>query len=296
MAADADSTRPGGRIVTVAEGPISVDLLPEVGARLHRLEAFGQDLLRTPDDPAMHLTHPFGWGAYVMAPWCNRIAATPTRVDGHLVSVESNFGDGSAIHGQVYATPWQVGEDGTLRVRGGGGGWPWQYESTLRISITDAVLLIEQSLTNLAPTSMPAGLGLHPWFRRPVEVRIDATQVLPSNTDPDAIIEAVSGSLDLRTLREMPDDVDAAWLDLGDPAIQLRWPTLGVVASLRVRADSGPCIVAASPRGVDAVAIEPQTHAPHGLRRYLDGEPAGLVALAPQATMQLAIELAFARQ
>lgn len=230
-----------------------------------------------------------------MAPWCNRIAATPTRVDGHLVAVGSNFGDGSAIHGQVYGTPWETGEDGTLWVRAGGDGWPWRYESTLRITIADAVLLIEQSLTNLAATTMPAGLGLHPWFRRPVDVRIDAAQVLPSNTDPAAGVEPVSGSLDLRTMRPMPHDIDAAWLGLGDPAVELRWPTLGVVASMDARSDVGLCIVAASPRAVEAVAIEPQTHAPQGLRRFLNGEVAGLSALAPQATMRLTIQMTFGR-
>jgi galactose mutarotase-like enzyme len=96
-------------------------------------------------------------------------------------------------------------------------------------------------------------------------------------------------------MRPMLDDIDAAWLGAGDPAVELRWPTLGVVASLRARADAGLCIVAASPSGVDAVAIEPQTHAPQGLRRFMNGEPAGLIALAPGATMRLSIELAFAR-
>lgn len=58
-------------IITVANGPILAELLPDVGARLHRLRVFGQDLLRTPAEPAEHLRDPFRWGAYVMAPWCN---------------------------------------------------------------------------------------------------------------------------------------------------------------------------------------------------------------------------------
>jgi aldose 1-epimerase len=289
------SQRSGVRILTIAEGPITVELLPEIGARLHRLRVFGQDLLRTPDDPTLHLRDPFGWGAYVMAPWCNRIATTPTRIDGNLVALVPNFADGSAIHGRVYATPWQELEDGTLHVHDGGDGWPWEYKATLRIAIAGMVLVIEQSLTNLAATPMPAGLGLHPWFNRPIEVRIDAAQVLPSNVDPAATAEPVSGSLDLREMGPMPDDLDAAWLGIGDPAVELRWPTLGVAASLRGRSDTGLCIVAASPRGVDAIAIEPQTHAPHGLRRFLDGEPAGLVPLAPGATVRLTTELAFGR-
>ena len=228
-----------------------------------------------------------------MAPWCNRIAAAPTRVDGHVVNVASNFADGTAIHGQVYATPWQVGSNGVLRAQGGGDGWPWRYESMLRITIRDATLRVEQSLVNLAATPMPAGLGLHPWFRLPLEVRIDAARVLQSNTDPGAGVEPVSGSLDLRAMRPMPDDLDAAWIDLGDPAVELHWPRLGITATMRARSEAGLCIVAASPRALDAVAIETQTHLPGGLRRFLDGGRDGLLALAPQATAHLMTELAF---
>lgn len=269
--------------------------MPEVGARLHRLRVFGHDVLRTPDDPAEHVRDPFAWGAYVMAPWCNRIAAAPTAVDGQLVDLAPNFEDGTAIHGQVHDAPWQVGQDGILRTRGGGDGWPWPYECTLRVTIDRAVLVIEQSLTNLAHGPMPAGLGLHPWFRRPFDVRIDARRVIPSNLDPSATPEPVAGRLDLRAMAPMPDAIDAAWLDLGDPPVELRWPTLGMTASLRARSDAGVWIVAASPPGLEAMAIEPQTHAPHGLRRYLHGKPGGLFPLAPGATMRLSITLAFDR-
>ena len=282
-------------LLTVVDGPIEVELLPAVGARLHRLRVFGHDLLRTPDDPVEHVRDPFAWGAYVMAPWCNRIVAAPTAVDGQLVNLASNFADGSAIHGQVYDAPWQVGQDGILRTRGGGDGWPWPYECTLRATIDGAALLIEQSLTNLADGLMPAGLGLHPWFRRPLDVRIDARRVIPSNLDPAATPEPVAGLLDLRAMAPMPDAIDAAWLDLADPQVQLRWPSLGVAASVRAHSDADVWIVAASPPGLDAVAIEPQTHAPHGLRRFLIGEPGGLMSLAPGATLRLGITLAFGR-
>jgi aldose 1-epimerase len=287
--------RSAGPLLTIANGPITVELLPEVGARLHRLRAFGQDLLRTPDDPAVHLQDPFGWGAYVMAPWCNRIAAHPTRIGDDLVALAANFPDGSAIHGQMVSAPWHVREDGTLWARGGGDGWPWPYESTLRITVAGAVVGIEQSLTNLATTPMPAGLGLHPWFRRPLEARIDAGQVLRSNTDPGAAVEPVAGQLDLRAMGALPDDLDGTWLDLGDPAVELRWPAFGITATMRARSDADLCVVAASPGALDAVAIEPQTHLPQGLRRFQAGEALGLVALAPGATMRLTTELGFRR-
>jgi aldose 1-epimerase len=282
-------------LLTIADGPIVVQLLPHVGARLHRIQAFGHDLLRTPDDPGEHARDPLSWGAYVMAPWCNRIGAGATDVDGHVVNVASNFTDGTAIHGQVYDVPWRQREAGLLWVRGGGDGWPWAYESTIRVTVHGAVVLIRQSLTNLAATPMPAGLGLHPWFRRPLEVRVDAASVLGSNLDPDAIVEPCSGSLDLRTMQSIPDDLDASWLKPGDPAVELRWPELGLTAAMRVRSDAGLSVALASPSSLDAVAIEPQTHLPQGLRRYLRGEPGRLHPLAPRATISLTTQVTFQR-
>jgi len=284
-----------GRTVVVANHAIQVELLPDIGARLHRLRVFGHDLLRTPDEPSTHVEDPFGWGAYVMAPWCNRIAAAPTDIDGESVDIPSNFPDGTAIHGQVYRERWQQDDDGTFRVEAGGGGWPWRYESALHLAVIGTTLMIEQTLTNLAETPMPGGLGLHPWFRRPLEVRVNAGTVLRSNLDPDSLAVPVSGQWDLRGRRPMPDDLDAAWLTLGDPAVELRWPAAGLQAAMRVRSGAGTWIVAASPRSVDAVAIEPQTHAPYGLRRLLSGEPGGLRPLEPGDTLELTTELAFDR-
>lgn len=280
-------------LLTFADGPIEVELLPAIGARLHRLRAFGHDLLRTPDDSAEHARDPFRWGAYVMAPWCNRIAAVPTDVNGQTVSVPSNFPDGTAIHGQVYEARWDVEADHSLSVTGGGDAWPWPYRCSLRVMIADAVLTIDQSLTNLAPEAMPAGLGLHPWFRRPLDLAIHADAVLPSNLDPDASVQTVSGSLDLRAIRPVPDDLDATWLAPADPAVELHWPDLGIAATMRVRSAAGVCVVVASPSSLDAVAVEPQTHAPQGLRRFLRGEPGGLDALEPGETIGLTTELAF---
>jgi aldose 1-epimerase len=284
---------PAEERIAIGDEPIRVELLPGIGGRLHRLRAFGHDLLRTPDDPAQHRRDPFLWGAYVMAPWCNRTAAVPTRVGAQLVDLSSNFPDGSAIHGQVYATPWQVKADGTLSVRGGGDGWPWPYESSMRVDVNASLLRIDLALTNRAQTPMPGGIGLHPWFRGALEVRFSADRVVPSNTDPACGLQPVSGAFDLRERRTMPAGLDAGWLASGGAAFEMRWPRLGIRATAQTVSDAPVWIVAASPPDLEAVAIEPQTHAAFGLRRFLAGEPGGLQPMAPGATLRLRIELAF---
>jgi galactose mutarotase-like enzyme len=64
---------------------------------------------------------------------------------------------------------------------------------------------------------------------------------------------------------------------------------------MSVRSGIGRCVALASPASLPAVAIEPQTHLPDGLGRFLGGEPGGLTPLAPGATLRLEIELAFRR-
>lgn len=275
-----------------SSGSVEAVVLPEIGARLHRLRVFGHDLLRTPSDASAYQREPFFWGSFVMAPWCNRIEAAPVRVGSHQVRVRSNFPDGSAIHGQAYRRRWEPDDDGTLHVRAEGDGWPWDYEVTLRIEVADRWIRMDHTLANRSPDPMPAGIGIHPWFRRPALIAIRGDAVYGRNSDTPAQPEPVGGPFDLRELREIPDDLDATWTQLAQPPVQLRWPSLGIEATMRATAPD-VYIVAASPRSVDAIAIEPQTHAPQGLRRLLNHEPGPLAMLGPNHSMRLSVELAF---
>jgi len=280
------------RALTFSSEALEVVVLPEIGARLHRLRAFGHDLLRTPDQQNVHEADPFFWGAYVMAPWCNRLAARPIRFGPRRIDLPSNFPDGSAIHGQVYLRPWQVREDGRLTVRAGGDEWPWRYRVTQHLIVSGAELRIELELTNLDDEPMPAGLGIHPWFRKPVRLAIHGARVFPDNLDGGTRQQPVDGPLDLRALGEMPD-IDATWTDLSDPAVELVWPHIADVL-IGVEA-STTFIAAASSSTIDAIAVEPQTHAPHGLRRLQAQEPGGLAVLAPEETLSLAARFTFGR-
>ena len=53
------------------------------------------------------------------------------------------------------------------------------------------------------------------------------------------------------------------------------------------------CVAVAAPEGLGAVAIEPQTHGPDGLRRVAQDEPDAPRLLDPGASMRFALRLAF---
>ena len=280
--------------LTLSSEAIEAELLPDLGARLHRLRVFGHELLRTPADLGAYAREPFFWGSFVMAPWCNRIQPGTVRIGSRNVRLDPNFPDGSAIHGQVYGLAWDRRPDGGLRLRAGADDWPWEYEVTLNIEVDDHNLRLDLRLTNLSTEPMPAGIGIHPWFVRPALIRIDAAAVYPRNTDSGRDPEPVAGPFDLREPGPIPDDLDATWTQVGSPPVELAWPGLGVSATMRVTADT-VFIVAASPASLDAIAVEPQTHGPQGFRRLLNHEPGRLAMIRPAESIRLGVELAFER-
>ena len=232
-----------------------------------------------------------------MLPWCNRIQAGPTAVAGSIVNVEANFRDGTAIHGQAYGRPWEdVGNEAMPEFRwsGGGDGWPWPYSAAVRFRVAGSSVVVEQSLSNRAETPMPAGVGLHPWFRRPVEVAIAADLVFHRNSASPQHPQPVDGVFDRRAVGALALGVDATWSQLGNPPVRFAWSHLGVAATMAMNARR-TYVVAASPADLDAIAVEPQTHAPDGLRRLLNGEPGAMTLIDPGESLTLETTLLFKR-
>jgi aldose 1-epimerase len=286
------------RELVLRSDALEVVLLPELGARIHRIRAFGHDLLRTPSDAEAHAVDPLFWGAYPMAPWCNRAPSGRRELAGRPVDLTANFVDGSAIHGLVYAERWDADADGLFAVRRGGAGdaWPWPFEVSLAATIDPYTLMLDYRLTNRSDAPMPAGIGLHPWFRRPLELRLPAGRVYPTNLASAGHPEPATARFDLSALASPVRGLDATWTGLDAPRIDLAWPRVGVTAVLAVATSAAATLVAvASPKTIDAVAIEPQTHGPDPLRRLDQGEPDAPLLLGAGDTLRLTLGLTVAR-
>ena len=282
----------GLREVVLRNQQMEVVILPDVGGRIHRIRAFGRDILRTPDDPAVHAVEPFLWGAYIMSPWCNRAASGSTVLAGREIALAANFPDGTAIHGLVSSARWLERSSGELAWAGGGDGWPWVFEVSQTASLNGATLTLEYRVWNLDDAPMPSGIGLHPWFRRPVEVRLPAEAVYWMNPDSAPDPKKVTGTRDLRSLAPPADGLDDTWTQLTEPRVEFVWPGSGIGATLEVETDATDVLVAvASPHAIDAVAVEPKTHGPDPFRRLAVGEPDPPALLPPGGSMRLALRL-----
>jgi aldose 1-epimerase len=286
---------PATEEVTWRSDELEVTALPGLGCRLHRVRAFGVDVLRTPGSPDRHRDEPFFWGAYVMAPWTNRADPEPMTIAGRSVALTPNFPDGTAIHGLVHDRAWERTDETTFRVLPEDEGWPWRHEVTAAIEVAGPRLRLTYRLTNLADGPMPGGVGLHPWFRRPVELALAAGRVYPDNAERDAATVPPAGRFALDG-GPPPDGLDATWLGLEPPGVTLRWPEPAIGARMTIATGGDPIHVAvATPPDQEAVAIEPVTHVPWALRRLAHGEPDGMRLLAPGEELELVITLDFTR-
>jgi aldose 1-epimerase len=149
------------------------------------------------------------------------------------------------------------------------------------------------ALTNTDDSPMPAGVGLHPWFAGPPLLRIPAELAYDDNTISSPQARPVAGDYDLRTLSEMAVGMDSTWTGLVERRVQLAWPDQRVRCEMVASSDGNLVFVSARPPKIDAIALEPQTHAPQGLRRLLRQEPDPMTLLAPGESLSVEMTLNF---
>lgn len=263
-----------------------IELLPAVGGRLHRIRAYGHDLLRTPPDPETHVSDPFFWGCFPLVPWSNRVPNGRIVFRGRVVDVPCNFGD-TAIHGEAYARPWTVEGTRDLSFRGGQFGFPWPYEARQLHTIDGSTWTLSLTVTNTGDTEMPAGLGIHPWFAAGagLEAAFPAGLTYPLvNHIPSGPPVPVTGPLDRRTLSLIPWGLDNIWTGLTAHQIELFRRDIGLRMTFSFT-PSATHITAASVEQNDAVAIEPVTHATDGFRLLAEGLPGAIGVLQPGETL-----------
>ncbi len=274
---------------------LSATVLPEIGGRIHRLQAFGRDVLRTPEDPAVHAADPFSWGAFPLVPWSNRVPRGRLVFRDRVVNMPPNFPDGSAIHGEAYARPWELMDESELVLRGGIYGFPWPYEARMTYSLDGASLFWRLSVQNIGDSDMPAGLGIHPWFEggKSLQLAVPAQRTYSMERDiPVGEPIQVSGALDRRLPGVIPSGTDNLWTGLTDDTLALEWPGSGLRATFGWSARVTHLVVAAFAR-FDAVAVEPVTHATDGFTRLAKGLSGGVDVLSPGETLSVQYVLAF---
>jgi len=115
---------------------------------------------------------------FPLVPWSNRITGGGFEFDGKFYQIHANRTEEHyPIHGSGWLQPWQVAERDAGRIKlslesRGFDGNPYHYRSTETFLFLPDGLQIDLTVTNMGATTLPFGLGLHPYFVRNKETRL----------------------------------------------------------------------------------------------------------------------------
>jgi len=242
-------------MITLSSGNVEIVIDVDHGARLSSVRFVETELLvqRINDDS-------FSWGCYPMAPWAGRTRNGIFEHQGTSVQLPINSAP-HAIHGLVHDAVWQVVNtsptSATLRVdldqR-----WPFAGWVEHRISVdstsVNLQLTVHATEHNDEIISMPAQVGWHPWFVRPVQLEAEFKTMYVRDSD------GIAGAQ--RALQEqdvMQSPLDDCFTD-AIAAPLLKYDN-GLV--VRLESDCSHWVVYNEP--LHAICVEPQSGPPNGL-------------------------------
>ncbi len=149
-------------MLTLRAGYSSLQLAPEHGGAVFDWRHAHKPLLKTVR----------GVGCFPLIPYANRIAQGKFKWRGFTCQLPLNFGDHPhSIHGIGWQRPWKIEGSGSDNARltlnhDGHAGWPFRFTAEQYFELGTDSLRIELRMTNRHTEAAPAGLGLHPYFRR----------------------------------------------------------------------------------------------------------------------------------
>ncbi len=266
------------------------ELRPEAGGMITALRHRGIDVLRPM--PA-GTDEPLESACFPLAPYCNRIRDGRFRFGGREVALTPNFlPEPHTLHGLSWHRPWTVESQVESKCvlvddYDGRGDWPWAYRAQQRVRLGPKGCAVTLVLINRSSEPMPAGVGLHPYFRRrpESELRFAADHVLLTGADP------------LPTGITAPADHFAAWsAGAGMPAETVdhcfaQWSAEAVLrddlGTITLSADGAPHLHVYAPADGSALCLEPVSHTPDAPNRA----PEEMIVLPPGCAASLTMRI-----
>lgn len=267
-------------MIVLRAGDWEAVVRPEIGGALAALRFRGDDVLRPMPDDA---EGPLQAACFPLAPYCNRIASGRFEWNGGEVQLPPNFlPERHSLHGLSWQRPWAV--DSQVETKcvliddyDGTEAWPWAYRVQQRIRLGPKGCAITLVLINRSSEPMPAGLGLHPYFRRQPEasVKFGADHVLLVNAEtlPTGVTAPASHFGGFASGEVLPpetvDHCFAHWRGTAEINDEL--------GTIRLTADGAPHLHLYAPADGSALCLEPVSHTPDALNRA----PEEMIALPP---------------
>lgn len=107
-------------------------------------------------------------GAFVMAPFANRLYDGEIRYNSSAVQIRTAPGTSHAIHGVSHRRPWRTERSTSSYAvisytHQPDDQWPWAFSVTQNIQLSEQGLSLRIEVRNTGNVPMPLGLGWHPY-------------------------------------------------------------------------------------------------------------------------------------
>jgi aldose 1-epimerase len=283
--------------VTLRSGALGLVLAPAAGGAIARFWSEGAgppaDLLRPAPAGVASPPNPWAMASFPLVPWSNRIRDGRFAFDGRAVRLPANRPpERHAIHGLGFEQPWGVVErspsSAVLEHRHAPGAWPWAYRARQRFTLSPAALRLELGVTNESASTMPLGLGWHPYLprtpRTTLTARVGGMWLADGEVMPTAHVAPPPARDPARGLlvdRVALDNVFTGW----DGRVVVTWPERAVRLTIAAPPPLG-CLVLYTPPGRPFFCAEPVSHVTDAFNLAAAGrDDTGTLAVAPGETV-----------
>ncbi len=282
--------------ISLADGELTLELLPRVGAAVATLRYQGREVLR-PAPPGT--TDPFETAAFVLVPFANRIEHGRFRVGEREVAIERNApGQAHPLHGHGWRRPWRVDSldrgRAALSFEHAPDSWPWRYAAAQTLTLRADSLEVAVSVENRDSTPMPAGLGWHPYFHKGPGATLKAHLEGVWLTDGEMLpVRLAHGSRfgqwsrgDEVARPELLDHCHTGWPGVAEILLPQERLGLALTASRALR-----WLHLYSPPGKDFFCVEPVSQMPNAVNRSAPPAVTGQKLLAPGERLDARVTL-----
>jgi len=278
------------------------------------------DLIWAPEGFSIGRHPAYAGGIPILFPFPGRIGGRRFRFEDKHYVLPGDDGLGNALHGFVCNRPWRLIDHGTSHATGRFrlfadaadllDHWPADFEITVRYELLQGLLRCDLTVRNTDwSSSLPYGLGLHPYFRVPVgkglaescvvHVPADSVWELDEQMLPTGRELSVTGKTNLKKGVRFPDtELDHVF---GGLAFQGHWCRVdiedkGSERTAWMRFDHHfRCCVVYNPPDRQAISIEPYTCVPDPFSLKLKGLADTLDVLSPGEQLHARVEMGVER-
>jgi aldose 1-epimerase len=258
-------------LISLSQGDFALDIAPQAGGGISRLDWQGLPLLRRALDGAVSARDPLGLSCFPMTPYVSRITDGVFSWGDVTTAIAPNMVGGEhPLHGIGWRKAWEVSnlEENSVTLKlshKGDSDWPWAFETWQEFRIQDSKFVHSLAVCSQDMRAFPASLGPHPYFNADlasIQFQADALweisgESLPSHKARPILLDQLAVGIAARSL-----DLDHCF-EGWDGCATLRWPDFGLHIGANVSLNGVPqdCtrLQLYTPVGAHFFCLEPVT-------------------------------------